>query len=113
MDGMLEGEIVTQVRFDGVRQGSSAKRSIITRSLAGLPIRFNVNIRAPFQSLLSSFKALYNPAFIPDPRELGLIDSKGQAPPAPQAKDSPQPQASPPPPEKSQAIQPPDSRNRP
>lgn len=107
MDGSLEGEIVTRVRFDGVRQGASAKRSIITRSLAGLPIRFNINIRAPFHRLLSSFKALYDPAFVRDPRELGLIDSKGEVPPAPQ------PSASPPPSEKPQAIQPPDSRNRP
>ena len=81
-----------------MRQGSSAKRSIITRSLAGLPIRFNVNIRAPFQRLMSSFRAMYDPAFVRDPRELGLIDSKGEAPPSP---------------DKPQAIQPPDSRNRP
>lgn len=78
-DGPLTGEIVTQVRFDGIRQGSDVKKNIITRQLAKLPIKFNVNIRAPFYQLITSFKALYDPAFIQDPRVVGLMDSQGNA----------------------------------
>ena len=77
MDGSLAGELVTRVRFDGVKQGSDAKRNFFTRQLADLPIRFNVNIRAPFYQLITSVKAMYDPAFIKDPRDLGLIRGDG------------------------------------
>lgn len=78
MEGSLAGELVTRVRFDGVRQGSDAKRNFFTRQIADLPIRFNVNIRAPFYQLITSVKAMYDPAFIKDPRDLGLINSDGR-----------------------------------
>jgi hypothetical protein len=77
MDGDLTGEIVTRVRFDGVSQGAGAKQNIATRAIAGLPIRFDVNIRAPFYSLLGNLRAMYDPSAIRDPRELGLIDAQG------------------------------------
>lgn len=79
LDGNLDGEIVTRVKIDGVSQGEGAKKNIITRRLASLPIRFDVNVRAPFYQLLSSFKSLYDPASVRDPRELGLIDVSGNA----------------------------------
>ncbi len=109
MDGAIDGEIVTKLRFDGVRQGAGAKRSIVTRSLAGLPIQFNVNIRAPFQRLVSSFKALYDPAYIRDPRELGLVDKDGKPPPVPAPATPPAPAL----PANVQPIQPPVSREQP
>jgi hypothetical protein len=109
MDGAIDGEIVTKLRFDGVRQGAGAKRSIVTRSLASLPIQFNVNIRAPFQRLITSFKGLYDPTYIRDPRELGLVDKDGEPPPAP-APAQRQPPVLPGP---VQPIQPPDSRDKP
>jgi hypothetical protein len=77
MDGDLTGEIVTRVRFDGVKQGAGTKQNFITRRLANLPLRFNINIRAPFYKLITTFKAMYDPAYIRDPRELGLLDAKG------------------------------------
>lgn len=73
MDGPLTGEIVTRVRFDGVSQGDGTRRNFITRQIADLPIRFNVNIRAPFYQLITSIRAMYDPAFIRDPREIGLL----------------------------------------
>ncbi len=79
LDGRLEGEIVTRVKIDGVKQGAGAKTNFITRRLANLPIRFDVNVRAPFMQLLSSFKSLYDPASVRDPRELGLIDANGNS----------------------------------
>lgn len=78
MDGALAGEVVTRVRFDGVRQGALAKRNFITRQLGRLPLQFNVNLRAPFYSLITSVKALYDPAYIRDPRSLGLLDAQGR-----------------------------------
>jgi len=78
MDGDLTGEIVTRMRIDGVSQGEGAERNIATRAIAGLPIRFDVNIRAPFYSLIGSIKAMYDPSAIRDPRTLGLIDAQGR-----------------------------------
>jgi hypothetical protein len=78
MRGDLEGEIVTNVKFGGVKQGLGTKRNFITRQIANLPIQFNVNIRAPFYQLMASMKAIYDPAAIKDPRTLGLVDTQGR-----------------------------------
>lgn len=89
LDGALEGEIVTRVRFRGVSQGKGAKSNFLTRRIARLPIQFNVNLRAPFMQLVTSFKSFHDPAFVRDPRELGLMDANGRpisrpgAPPLP------------------------------
>lgn len=77
LNGPLAGEIVTRVRFDGIRQGADARRNIVTRQLARLPIRFNVNIRAPFYKLITSIQTMYDPAFVADPRQIGLLDENG------------------------------------
>ncbi len=78
MRGDLEGEIITNVKFGGVKQGAGTRRNFITKQVAKLPIQFNVNIRAPFYQLITSFKAMYDPAFIKDPRTLGLVDANGR-----------------------------------
>jgi hypothetical protein len=77
INGPLTGEIITQVRFDGVSQGEGAKQNFITRRLANLPVRFVINIKAAFYQLLSNLKSLYDPSSVRDPRELGLIDAEG------------------------------------
>ncbi|MBK6801716.1 YdbH domain-containing protein [Novosphingobium sp.] len=107
MDGPLEGELVTRVKLTGVTQGAGAKRNFITRRFARLPIQFNINIRAPFQKLIGSYKSIYDPTFIRDPRSLGLVDGAGrpvnrEKPPAPPST-----------PRKTGDIQPPVSRDRP
>jgi hypothetical protein len=103
LNGSLEGDIVTNVRFDGVKQGPGAKKNILTRAVGDLPIQMNVNIRAPFYQLITSFKALYDPAFVKDPRTLGLIDAQGR----PIARPTPSPN----PPQSD--IQPPESERVP
>lgn len=77
MNGPLTGEIVTNVNIERVRQGPGAKRNIITRALANLPIEFRINIRAPFYQLITSFKSLRDPAAVRDPRDLGLLSDDG------------------------------------
>ncbi len=104
MEGELDGELVAQVKFDGVSQGAGAKRNIITRKLAGLPIQFNVNLRASFITLITSMRSLYDESYIPDPRDIGLIGTDGKPATPPTAPTDP---ALPPP-----DIQPPVSRNR-
>jgi hypothetical protein len=83
MDGALEGEILTRLSFSGVSQGEGASKNFLTRRIAKLPIQFNVNLRAPFFQLVTSFKSLYDPAFVRDPRTLGLIDANGKPLPRP------------------------------
>jgi hypothetical protein len=83
MNGALSGEIITQVGFDGISQGAGAKRNFLTRRIAKLPIRFIVNLRAPFFSIVNSFRSLYDPAMVRDPRELGLVGSDGRVKPVP------------------------------
>lgn len=78
MEGPLTGEIVTRVRFDGVRQGTGAKSNFVTRRLAALPLQFRVNIKAKFYQLLTNLKSLYDPASVRDPRELGLLSDDGK-----------------------------------
>ena len=77
ISGALAGELVTTVRFDGVGQGEGADSNFITRRIAALPLRFVVNIRAPFFQLITSLRSLYDPAFVRDPRDLGLVDDDG------------------------------------
>ena len=78
LDGALQGEIVTRVAFEGLSQGAGAKRNFVTQRIAKLPIRFQVNIRAPFFGLFGSFRSLYDPSFVTDPRTLGLVGSDGK-----------------------------------
>ncbi|MDT0507406.1 YdbH domain-containing protein [Novosphingobium sp. MMS21-SN21R] len=78
MRGDLEGEIITNVKFGGVKQGAGTKSNFITKQVANLPIQFNINIRAPFYQLITSMKAMYDPASIKDPRTLGLVDAQGR-----------------------------------
>lgn len=78
MEGRMAGEIITKLRFDGVTQGEGARRNFITRRIGRLPIRFLINVRAPFFQLMRSFRSLYDPAYVTDPRVLGLVDKDGK-----------------------------------
>ena len=77
VDGPLTGDILTRLQFDGVTQGPGTLDNFITRRIAKLPIRFNVNIRAPFYKLMGSLRSIYDPAAVRDPRELGLLSDDG------------------------------------
>ena len=77
MNGPLTGELVTQVRFEGIGQGESAQSNFITRRIAELPIELRINIRAPFYQLMSTTRSLYDPSAVRDPRSLGLLRDDG------------------------------------
>lgn len=64
MDGAIDGEIITEVKFVGLQQGEGASRNFITKQLAKIPLQFNVRIQAPFMQLLSSAKAYYEPELL-------------------------------------------------
>lgn len=77
LGGSLSGEILTRISFDGLSQGVGAKQNFLTKQISKLPIRFVVNVKAPFFSLFGSMRSLYDPAFVTDPRVLGLVDADG------------------------------------
>ncbi|WP_454884536.1 YdbH domain-containing protein [Sphingomonas oryzagri] len=63
LDGRLDGEIVSAVKFDGVRQATGEK-SMVARMIANLPFRFNIRIRAPFRGLMGSARAFVDPSVL-------------------------------------------------
>ena len=84
LGGSLSGEILTRISFDGLSQGAGAQSNFLTKQVAKLPIRFILNIRAPFFSLFGSIRSLYDPTYVTDPRTLGLIDRSGNLRSSPQ-----------------------------
>lgn len=77
LGGTLAGEIITRVSFNGISQGTGAKHNFVTNQIAKLPIRFVLNIKAPFFSLFAPLRSLYDPSYVVDPRTLGLIGTDG------------------------------------
>jgi len=67
MNGNLTGEIITKVQFDGVSQGEGTSSNFLTRRIAKLPIRFNVNIRSEFFELTQVLRSLYDATYLRDP----------------------------------------------
>ncbi|EJL34646.1 YdbH domain-containing protein [Novosphingobium sp. AP12] len=107
LGGSLSGEILTRISFDGLSQGTGAKQNFLTKQISKLPIRFVVNVKAPFFSLFGSMRSLYDPAFVTDPRVLGLVGADGsRSESAPDATVIP-------PPVPPTAIQPPVSEKTP
>lgn len=79
LDGRLDGEMVSRVRFTGVRE-ATPEHSLIARLIRNLPFRFNIEIRAPFRGLVGSARAYM------DPR---LLLNQAQPAPAPPASATP------------------------
>ncbi len=67
MDGNLTGEIITSIRFDGITQGEGADQNLITRQIARLPIRFNINVRSQFLELTRLLRSTYDSTYLRDP----------------------------------------------
>ncbi|MBB6123964.1 intermembrane phospholipid transport protein YdbH family protein [Sphingobium subterraneum] len=65
MDGAIDGEIVTQVAFNGVNRGElSAVPKPIARQFIGLPFIFNIKISAPFRGLMNTAKSFVDPSYL-------------------------------------------------
>lgn len=70
LNGSLDGEIVSQVRFDGTNdkpQETARKGGIVGRILAPvtrLPFRFKITITAPFRGLVNSAQTFVDPSIV-------------------------------------------------
>lgn len=69
MDGRLDGEMISRVRFTGVRQ-ATPEQGIVARMIRNLPFRFNIQIRAPFRGLVGSARAYIDPRLLLTPGRL-------------------------------------------
>lgn len=58
MNGQLDGELVTAIRFSGINEAPVRPAGGVPVKASGLPFRFNVTVRAPFQRLLNSAASL-------------------------------------------------------
>lgn len=93
--GDLDGEIVTDISFTGLQQGTLAKRNFITRQLARIPIKFNVSVTAEFLKLIGSIRGLYDANYAAD-RDLQYLleeqkkqDAQGATPQPIETKKKP------------------------
>lgn len=83
MNGPLEGEMLTAVRFSGVSQGEGAKSNFLVRRLQRLPFRFNVNVRAPFRQIFDSVRSYYEPSRLIERNLPALLEATPAAAPTP------------------------------
>lgn len=79
MNGPLDGEMITEVRFAGVSQGSGAKSNFLVRRLQRLPLIFNVRIQAPFRQLIDSAQSYYDPRRLIERNLPALIKAQDDA----------------------------------
>jgi translocation and assembly module TamB len=63
LDGSLDGEIISLVRFDGVNQSPVAPTGL-AKSFTGLPFRFNIRVRAPFRGLVNTARSYQDPGLL-------------------------------------------------
>ncbi|GAA4765975.1 hypothetical protein GCM10023219_08900 [Stakelama sediminis] len=104
MNGPLSGEMVTRVRFGGVKQGKGTKSNFLLKRLTKLPIVFNVTIRAPFRQLIDSVRSYYDPTTMMQQNLPALIEAEKAKDEKNAAESKTAPDAS---------VQPPESRNMP
>lgn len=76
LNGDLDGEMITQIRFTGLSQGATAQKNFLTRKIAALPIRFNISIRAPFRQLIFSARSFYDPSLLIEQNLPALLDAQ-------------------------------------
>ena len=82
LDGNLAGDVVTRVEFAGIKQGKDTKQNFITRQIARVPVQFNINIHAPFYSLISSMNPQPPPGSFRLPIRTFQPPASGVQPPA-------------------------------
>jgi hypothetical protein len=89
LNGDLDGEMVTDIRFGGVGQGEGATRNFLTNAVARIPLVFNVKITAPFRQLLTSAKGFYDPSLLIEQNLPALMRAQEEAEATEKARSGP------------------------
>ncbi|MEL7218152.1 MAG: YdbH domain-containing protein, partial [Pseudomonadota bacterium] len=80
LNGDLAGEIITNLQFDGISQGQGASQNFVTRQIAKLPIRFEINVRSEnFYELSTVVRSFFDPEFLGNPVDRGLFNTQDGA----------------------------------
>lgn len=79
LNGNLDGEMVTDIRFGGVGQGEGATRNFLTKQIAKVPLVFNVKVKAPFRQLITSAKGFYDPTILIEQNLSTLLQAQEDA----------------------------------
>lgn len=109
MNGKIDGEMLTRVSFSGLAQGEGADSNIFTRALRNIPIKFDININAPFRQLLTSARGLYDPTLLIEQNLPTLLQEQEAAEARARAATQAQTQAGA---QAGEAVQPPVSQQR-
>ena len=65
MDGAVDGEVVTQVAFNGVNRGElSSVPKAVAQQFVGLPFIFNIKVTAPFRGLINTARSFTDPSLL-------------------------------------------------
>ena len=65
LNGAVDGELVSDIRFDGVnQQGIEKGKGGLLEQLLGRQFIFNIKITAPFRGLLTTAKSFYDPSIL-------------------------------------------------
>ena len=107
MNGPLAGEMITELKFDGISQGTGTSSNFLIKRLAKLPFVFNIQVRAPFRQLIDSVQSYYDPSRLVERNLPSLIEDYNRQHPEAPLQTPPAPV---PPPT---AIQPTESEKRP
>jgi translocation and assembly module TamB len=95
LNGNLDGEMVTEIRFGGIGQGIGAKRNFLVDQVAKIPLIFNIRVEGPFRGLIFSAKSFYDPSVLVEQNLSQLLQAQRDAEAAVAAKAAPvQPPAS-------------------
>jgi hypothetical protein len=63
MDGALDGELVSNVVFNGINRGQiGSLPGSLARNFIGLPFIFNIRVQAPFRGLLGTAQSFIDPS---------------------------------------------------
>lgn len=88
LNGPLDGEMVTEIKFAGVSQGQGATSNFLVRRLARLPFVFNVTVRAPFRQLIDSVQSYYDPSRLIERNLPALLEQQKKAGVQPPASET-------------------------
>lgn len=65
LNGAIDGELVSDIRFDGVnQQGIEKGKGGLFEQILGRQFIFNIKITAPFRGLLTTAKSFYDPSIL-------------------------------------------------
>lgn len=79
LNGRIDGDMLTEVDFAGLAQGDGVDNNILTRAIRRLPVIFRIRINAPFRSLLTSARGLYDPTILIDQNLSALIRAQRES----------------------------------